>query len=46
MIEKGSLEDSFIVFHPSALGHKRWDNICLTFVKREIYYDEKYCSCS
>ena len=33
MIEQGSLEDSFIVFHPSALGHKIWGQYMFDFCK-------------
>lgn len=35
MIEKGSLEDSFIVFHPSALGHKIWGQYMFDFCKEK-----------
>jgi len=34
MIEQGSLEDSFIVFHPSALGHKIWGQYMFDFCKQ------------
>jgi hypothetical protein len=33
MIEKGNLEDSFIVYHPSALGHKIWGQYMFDFCK-------------
>ena len=33
MIEKGNLEDSFIVYHPSALGHKIWSQYMFDFCK-------------
>lgn len=33
MLEQGSLEESFIVFHPSALGHKIWGQYMFDFCK-------------
>jgi len=33
MVDKGNLEDSFIVFHPSALGHTDWAEYMFAFCK-------------